>query len=183
MSGPFEAGAAPGSFASRATGVRPIAPDDVPAVWALVLEFASYVKLEHATTGSAAQMRDHLFGNAWPRLDGFIAEDLGQAVGYALWFGTFSSFRTRPMLFLEDLYVAPSYRGSGVGFALFHAVAREAVARKCLRMQWGVLRWNEGAIRFYERIGATRADQDELAFHLEHEALTALVGRAPPSFK
>jgi GNAT superfamily N-acetyltransferase len=146
-------------------------------VWALVLEFASYVKLDHVATGSAAQMREHLFGGAWPRLDGFIAEDSGQVVGYALWFGTFSSFRTQPMLFLEDLYVASSHRGSGAGFALFQVVAREALARGCLRMQWGVLKWNEGAIAFYDRLGATRVAEDEHAFQLEGEALTALVGR------
>jgi GNAT superfamily N-acetyltransferase len=170
--------ARPGDTVEAAVQVRPMAPGDMPAVWGLVREFAEFVKLEHLATGSGERMGAHLFGGAWPPLGGFVAEDGGRLVGYALWFGTFSSFWTRPTLYLEDLYVSPSHRGRGAGLALFRAVAREALARECPTLHWSVLRWNQGAIEFYDRLGAER-DEQEFHYRLGHERMIALTDAGP----
>ena len=115
------------------------------------------------------------------RVEGFIAEDGGAPVGYALYFGVFSSFTTSPLVWLEDLYVRGSRRGSGVGRSLMGAVAQTALARGCQRLMWAVLDWNEPALEFYRRLGATGQDGWHV-YQLENEPMRALgvdVGEGP----
>ena len=162
---------------ARTARIRPVAPGDEAGVWRLITEFAAFVRHPDQATGSPESLAAHLFGGAWPSVGGFVAEDDGTLVGYAIWFGTFSTFWTVPTLYLEDLYVAASHRGTGAGLALFRAVAREAVTRGCARMHWSVLRWNAGAIEFYERGGAER-DATEYSYHLDRDRLVALVAEA-----
>jgi GNAT superfamily N-acetyltransferase len=162
---------------ARTARIRPVAPGDEAGVWRLIAEFAAFVKHAEEATGTPEQLAAHLFRGAWPPLGGFVAEDDGRLVGYAIWFGTFSTFWTSPTLYLEDLYVSPSHRGTGAGLALFRAVAREAVARGCPRMHWSVLKWNAGAIEFYDRLGAER-DATEHSYHLDRERLVSLAAEA-----
>jgi GNAT superfamily N-acetyltransferase len=105
-----------------------------------------------------------------PRFHTFLAEVNGDIVGYAIYFFTYSTFRARPSLYLEDVFVLPKYRGHGAGIALFRACAREAVEKRCARMEWQVLDWNKPSIDFYERLGA-RHLQGWLPFRLDAEAL------------
>lgn len=129
---------------------------DIEALWALVGGLAVYEKMEDVLTGSAERLAAHLFGRAWPAIDCLVAVEGERLVGYAIFYGTFSTFWTLPMMWLEDLFVIDSHRGRGVGRALLAAAARIAVERGCVRVDWAVLDWNQPSIDFYERLGATR---------------------------
>jgi len=86
--------------------------------------------------------------------EALVAERGGRAVGFALFFTTFSTFLCKPGVYLEDLFVEPAQRGHGIGKALLRELAALAVARDCGRFEWRVLDWNEPSIRFYESLGA-----------------------------
>jgi len=129
-----------------------VAGDEV-ALFALVQALAGYERLEHAVTGSAEALGRHLFGER-PVVEALLAEADGKAIGYALFFATYSTFLTRPGLFLEDLFVLESHRRAGVGRALLTEVRRLAEARGAGRLEWSVLDWNASAIAFYESFGA-----------------------------
>jgi len=154
--------------------IRAATAADAPRIWRLLREFADYELLTHLVTGDAERLAAHLSGEAWPKVEGFVGEDAGEAVGYALYFGMFSSFWTAPMVWLEDLYVRESHRGTGLGLALMRAVAGVAVERGSVRLTWAVLDWNEPAIEFYRRLGATRQSEWQV-YQLEGEPLRALV--------
>ena len=105
-----------------------------------------------------------------------IAEDAaGTPLGFALFFHTFSTFVGRPSLHVEDLFVRPEHRGTGVGRGLLAHLAGLAVERGCGRLEWTVLDWNEPAIRFYRRLGAAPED-DWTIYRLTGDALAALAG-------
>ena len=105
-----------------------------------------------------------------------IAEDGDEPVGFALFFHNFSTFLAQPGIYLEDLFVLPEHRGSGIGRALLERLAQLAVERGCGRLEWAVLDWNESAIRFYERLGA-RPNSDWTIYRLAGEPLDALAGK------
>jgi GNAT superfamily N-acetyltransferase len=154
--------------------IRKLQPADAPRLLELIDGLADYEKL--ARPDAAA--RERLARDATidpPRFWTLLAEVDGQPVGYAIYFFTYSTFRARPTLYLEDVFVVPQRRGQGAGIALFRACAREAVAQGCARMEWQVLAWNSPSIEFYERLGA-RHQTDWLPFRLDDEALLA-VGR------
>jgi GNAT superfamily N-acetyltransferase len=134
--------------------VRPATPEDVPDIFRLIQALAEYEKLSHAVTGNTALLGAHLFGPR-PCLEALLAELDGQAVGFALFFQNYSTFLTKPGIYLEDLFVLPAYRGQGIGKSLITSVAKLATARNCGRFEWSVLDWNESAIAFYEKIGAS----------------------------
>ena len=133
--------------------IRSARPDDTDTILRFIRELAGYEKLLHEVDASARDLREHLFG-ARPICEALLAEDR-EPVGFALFFPTYSTFKTRACLHLEDLYVTPAARGRGHGKALLHELARIAVARGVARVTWNVLDWNTPAIRFYESLGAT----------------------------
>ncbi|MCW5943533.1 MAG: GNAT family N-acetyltransferase [Fimbriimonadaceae bacterium] len=135
--------------------VREATRADAPRVWDLILELADYEKLAHLATGSAEALAEHAFGPR-PVVEILVAETAGAVVGYTLFFPTYSTFLTRPGIWMEDLYVTPSHRGRGIGKALLFAVAERALARGCGRLEWSVLDWNAPSIAFYESLGAKR---------------------------
>ena len=134
--------------------LRDATPRDIPAVLLLVRQLAEYENLLHEVTATPADFQALLFG---PKSLAFaaLAEIGGQAVGGLLWYYSLSSFAGRPKLFVEDVFVEPAHRGAGIGLALFRFAARRAVVEGCVGMEWRVLNWNEPAIAFYRRIGAT----------------------------
>lgn len=137
-----------------AATIRAATPADVGAVHALMYELAEFEKLTHLFVGTPDGLADALFG-ARPAAEALVAEDAGRIVGYALFFHNYSTFIGRRGLYLEDLYVQPSQRGTGLGTAMLRALAAIAIERQCARFEWTVLDWNQPAIGFYEKLGAT----------------------------
>ncbi len=133
--------------------LRAAMPADLPAIVGLIRELAEFEQLLHLVVVTPESLQPHLFG-ARPAAEAVVAEAGGQVVAFALFFTNFSTFLGRPGLYLEDLYVQPPHRGSGLGKALLQHLAALAVERGCGRFEWSVLDWNENAIRFYETMGA-----------------------------
>ncbi len=136
--------------------IRSACQDDVETIFDFIVALARFERLEDDVDqeGGVERLRDHLFGPE-PACEVLLAQRGVRAVGFALFFPVYSTFKTRRCLHLEDLFVDPNERGLGIGEALLRAVAKVAHARGCARLQWCVLDWNEGAIRFYRRLGAT----------------------------
>jgi len=126
----------------------------MPAVVGLIRELARFEKLEHLCAVTPETLAPHLFGDR-PVAECLVADSEGGLVAFALFFTNFSTFLGKPGLYLEDLYVQPAHRGTGLGKALLERLGRLAVERGCGRFEWSVLDWNERAIAFYEGMGAT----------------------------
>jgi GNAT superfamily N-acetyltransferase len=118
----------------------------------LLLALARYERLHPPSPAGMKRIVQDIFERK--RLSLFVASDGRELVGYALYFYTYSSFLAKPTLYLEDLFVLEGHRGRGAGLKLFRRCVEEAVHEGCGRMEWAVLRWNEKAIRFYEKMGA-----------------------------
>ena len=142
------------SFFMNQLDIRPAKAEDVETIFQLIQALAEYAKLSHEVTGTVALLHDHLFG-AHPCIEALLADHQGKSIGFALFFTNYSTFLTKPGLYLEDLFVISEYRGKGVGKAILSALARLALERNCGRLEWSVLDWNEPAIAFYQRMGAT----------------------------
>jgi GNAT superfamily N-acetyltransferase len=157
-----------------ATGIRivPATERDVSTVLAMIKGLAEYERLPHEVEATEEGIRDALFGD-WPAAEVVFAYVGTELAGFALFFHNFSTFLGRRGLYLEDLFVLPQHRGRGVGRRLLSHLARLALERKCGRLEWWVLDWNESAIRFYESIGAVRMD-DWTTYRLGGDALQRL---------
>jgi len=134
--------------------LRSATPSDASVLFSLIQALAEYEKLSHAVTGNADALRDHLFGSR-PFIEAILAEEAGQTAGFALFFTNYSTFLTQPGIYLEDLFVLPGYRRLGIGKAFLTYLAQLAVERGYGRLEWSVLDWNEPAIAFYRRMGAS----------------------------
>ncbi|MBL0141335.1 MAG: GNAT family N-acetyltransferase [Betaproteobacteria bacterium] len=132
--------------------LRPAEPRDCAQIDRLIRELAEYEKLSHQMIGTPEGLHRVLFGPR-PACEAVMAERGGRAVGFALFFTTFSTFLCKPGLYLEDLFVEPEHRGAGIGKAMLRHLATLAVERDCGRFEWRVLDWNAPSIRFYESIG------------------------------
>lgn len=144
----------------------------------LVLEFiqalADYEKLSHEVVATEADLRENLFGGR-PNAEALIGYFEDTPVSFALFFHNFSTFLGRSGIYLEDLFVQPEYRGQGFGGAMLAYLAKLARERKCGRLEWSVLDWNEPAKGFYKRIGAVPMDEWTVN-RLSGEALEKLAG-------
>ncbi len=138
----------------QAHTLRAAEPQDVPAIVGLIRELAEFEKLSHLCQVSTESLAPHLFGDK-PVAECIVGDVDDHVVAFALFFTNFSTFLAKPGLYLEDLYVQPAQRGTGLGKALLEHLGRLAVERGCGRFEWSVLAWNERAIRFYESMGAT----------------------------
>ena len=134
--------------------VRFATREDVPVIVSLIRELAVYEKLEHLATATPERLEPQLFGDR-PACECLIGEQDGQPVAFALFFHNFSTFLCKKGLYLEDLFVLPSARGTGLGKLLLQRLAQIAVERDCGRFEWSVLDWNVDAQAFYQRMGAT----------------------------
>jgi GNAT superfamily N-acetyltransferase len=151
--------------------IRKATPDDAETLQDLILELAAYEQLLDEAEPSVDLLREHLSEEALTGCEALIAEtDRGVAVGFALFFHNYSTFLTNAGLYVEDLFVKSTYRGEGLGFALFRRLAEIAEERGCRRMDWAVLDWNDEALDFYEEVGAEPLD-DWTTMRLEEEAI------------
>jgi GNAT superfamily N-acetyltransferase len=130
---------------------------DVELLLAFVRELADYEQLAHEVATDAAALRAAMFGPR-PCAEAVFAEVDGETAGFAVFFRNFSTFRGRPGLYLEDLFVRPGFRRRGIARAILAHLAREANRRGCARFEWSVLDWNTDAQRFYREMGATILD-------------------------
>ncbi|MFI5028099.1 MAG: GNAT family N-acetyltransferase [Solirubrobacterales bacterium] len=153
--------------------IRPAREDDVETLFELILELASYEKLGDRVNGDAETLARSLFAER--KAEALLAERGGEAVGYAILCGTFSTFECRAGLWIEDIFVRPESRKRGVGRALFARVASLALERGCPRIEWAALVWNELALDFYDGRGARRLDEWRM-LRLEGEPLARLGG-------
>lgn len=133
--------------------IRPASRADLPLIAQFIRDLAAYEKLSDAVRFDEAVMGEKLFGER-PYAEVVIGEIDGAAQGFALFFHNFSTFEGLPGIYLEDLFVRPEARGSGLGKALLSHLAALAVERGCARLEWSVLDWNAPAIGFYEKLGA-----------------------------
>jgi GNAT superfamily N-acetyltransferase len=131
---------------------------DVPLILTFIKELGEYERLAHEIVATEETLRETLFGER-SYAEVVIAYYDDQPVGYALFFHSFSTFLGRPGIYLEDVYVRPPMRGRGIGKALLVYLAQLAVERKCGRVEWSVLSWNEPSIRFYESLGAVAMNE------------------------
>ena len=152
--------------------VRFATREDVPVIVSLIRELAAYERLEHLATATPARLELQLFGDK-PACECLVAEQDGEPVGFALFFHNFSTFLCQKGLYLEDLFVRPTARGTGLGTLLLQRLARIAVERDCGRFDWAVLDWNVDAQAFYKRMGATMLDDWRIC-RVAGEALQAL---------
>ena len=152
--------------------IQPATEADVPLILQLIKALAEYERLGDQVSATEAMIRESFFGPA-PHAQAVIARIDGDAVGFAIWFSTYSTFLSKPGIYLEDLFVLPHWRGQGVGRALLRHLARIAVEHGCGRIEWSVLDWNETAIRFYRNIGA-RAMDEWTVYRLTGDAITTL---------
>ena len=154
--------------------IRRATAADADTLHGLVCALADYEKLRHEVGAAMDDLRAKLAPDASPPLYALLAEDEeGQAVGFAIYFAIYSTFRGNWGLYLEDLYVRPEARGHGYGFALLQTVAQDAVVRGAHRLEWQVLGWNRLALDFYDRLGAKRMT-DWTTMRLTGAALTTL---------
>ena len=152
--------------------IVPATERDVPTILSLIKALADYERLGDEVEATEDDIRDSLFGD-WPGAEVVLAYVGASLAGFALFFHNYSTFLGRRGLYLEDLFVLPAYRSKGVGRRLLSHLARIAVERKCGRMEWWVLDWNESAIRFYQSIGAVPMD-DWTVYRLHGDALARL---------
>jgi GNAT superfamily N-acetyltransferase len=152
-------------------------PSDISIILQLIRELATYEREPHAVVATEADLLRDGFGER-PIFHCLIAEEDGEPAGFAFYFFNYSTWRGRPGIHLEDLFVRPLFRGRGIGKALLIKVAEVAVANQCARFQWDVLDWNQTAIDFYHSLGAKFMTEWRI-MRVSGEALTALAAGQP----
>jgi GNAT superfamily N-acetyltransferase len=152
--------------------IRIATPADVPTIARLIRDLAAYERLAHKVVLKESDLHCHLFGDR-PYAEVLLAEDGGSVVGFALFFHNYSTFRARPGIYLEDLFVVPEARGKGFGKELLRHLAMLALDRDCSHIQWSVLNWNEPSINFYKALGAVPMDEWTV-YRITDEALKNL---------
>lgn len=152
--------------------LRPAVEADLPQILRFIQDLAEYEKLSDACVATETALRQTLFGDR-PYAEIIMADFDAQPAGFALYFHNYSTFRAKPGIYLEDLFVRPELRGKGIGKAMLKELARIAVARGCARLEWSVLDWNEPSIQFYKSLGAVPLD-DWTIYRVTGDALIAL---------
>jgi len=155
--------------------IRPAVEGDVPCILQFIRKLAEYERLSHEMVATEEMLRETLFGER-KTAEVIIGEYRQSPVGFAIYFHNYSTFLGRPGIYIEDLYVNEDYRGYGFGFAMLQYIAQLARDRKCGRLEWAVLDWNEPAIRFYQKLGAV-AMKDWTVYRLTGDALPRLAQR------
>ena len=156
--------------------IRAARAEDAAQLFGLVESLAEFEGLSDQVAGDATQLKDQLFGSA-PAAEAVIAELKSDLAGFAVFFSTFSAFLCRPGLWVEDLFVLPEHRASGVGSAMLAHIAGLALERGCARVEWRALDWNDSALRFYRGVEA-RVLEGWQTWRMEGDALTRLARRS-----
>lgn len=139
--------------------IRKVLPEDTPTVVDLLREFAEYENLSHYCEITEERLADAVFGKD-AIVDCLVALDDGKLIAYAIFYQNFSSFRGQKGMFLEDIFIKAEYRGHGLGVEMLKEIAKLARQKGCERIDFIVLDWNAPAIKFYEKHGAIRDEQE-----------------------
>lgn len=150
--------------------IRQAVAKDATAIYRMIIELAEYEKAADQIAISVEQIRDTLFEQPVPGVEALIYEISGQAFGYAVFFTSYSTWLGKPGIYMEDLYISPTYRGKGAGKQMLRHIAQLALERGCGRVEWSVLDWNQPAIEFYESIGAI-AQSEWVRYRLADQVL------------
>ena len=156
--------------------IRPARAADIPAIHQMIRDLAEYERSLPEVSATEDDLRAALLGGH-PSLFAHVAEEDGEAAGFALWFLNYSTWLGRHGIYLEDLYVRPERRGQGHGRALLAELARICVDRGYGRLDWSVLDWNSPTRRFYESLGAVTVDE-WVIYRLTGPALHAVAAGA-----
>ena len=156
------------------TVIRSAGRADAPAIYEMIMALAVYEKAEEEVVTTPQEIEQTLFG-ADSKAEALICEIDGRIAGYAVYFTSYSTWVGRSGLYIEDLYVSPEFRGQGAGKALIQNIAKTAVERRCGRLEWSVLDWNQPAIDFYLSTGAL-PQSEWVRYRLDGEALRAFAG-------
>jgi GNAT superfamily N-acetyltransferase len=156
--------------------IRPATEDDVQLVFDLICELAAYEKLRDKVVGTPELLRESLFDRRGA--EALIVEADGEPVGFVLFYTTFSSFECRSGIWMEDVYVRPESRRGGIGLQILEHLAALALERGHVRLEWCALTWNEPALNFYAKLGATRLD-DWRMLRLEVDGMRSLAAGSP----
>ena len=156
--------------------IEPANERDVPVILKFIQGLAQYERLEHEVVATEEGLRATLFG-ARPVAEVILGYAGAEAAGFALFFHNYSTFLGRPGLYIEDLFVLPEWRSKGLGRRLLCYITKLAIERRCGRVEWAVLDWNEPAARFYRRLGA-RAMDEWTVYRLTGDALEQLAAEA-----
>lgn len=156
--------------------ISPAELGDEEAIAALIMELAVYEKAPQECEATPEALRKQLFGKK-PAAEALVARVAGEIVGFALFFENFSTWKCRPGIYLEDLYVQPAYRKLGIGREFLRRLARVAVSRGCVRVEWSVLEWNELAHGLYRKIGAAPMTEWRV-WRMQGDAIAELANEA-----
>ena len=137
--------------------IRKATENDIPTILHLITQLAIYEKLEHEVVATEETLKQTIFVQNYAEV--IIGEEDGQPVGFALFFHNYSTFLSKPGIYLEDLFVEVEHRGKGYGKKLLAELARIAKERNCGRLEWSVLNWNTPSIEFYKSLGAKPMDE------------------------
>lgn len=151
--------------------IRPAVRSDAAQILAFITELADYERARHEVVASVEDIERSLFDEG-STVHSLICERDGQAIGFAVYFYSYSTWLGRNGIYLEDLYITPEQRGGGAGRDLLRHIAREAVQNRCGRLEWSVLDWNEPAIGFYRSLGA-EAQDEWVRYRLDGDKLLA----------
>ncbi|KAJ7869177.1 acyl-CoA N-acyltransferase [Mycena olivaceomarginata] len=162
--------------------IRAARPEDVDDILQLIIDLATYEKEPESVKATPELLRKNLFGEPpyAHALLAFLAPDAPKPVGLALYFFNYSTWTGRPGLYLEDLYVSPESRNTGLGKALFGALGRVAREKGCARLDWSVLKWNAPSIAFYEKTLGAAPMSEWLGMRLDEAGIARLEALAPP---
>jgi len=149
--------------------IRQARASDADAIYNMIVELAVYEKAPQEVVTTPNEIRDTLFGPD-SKTEALICEIDGKTVGYAVFFSSYSTWLGRNGIFMEDLYISPEYRSRGAGKAMLKHIAQLAVQRRCGRLEWVVLDWNQPAIDFYLSIGA-QPQSEWIRYRLNGDAL------------
>ena len=155
--------------------IRNATSNDLNMLIEFIHDIAEFEELAHEVSFTKDELMESMFGND-RTAEAIIAENEGEAVGFAVYFQNFSTFKGKPGLYLEDLFVKPDWRKHGIGRALLVRLAQIAVERGCPRFEWVALDWNQNAIDFYEKLGAKQLN-DWRIFRMEGETIAQLAAQ------
>lgn len=158
--------------------IRKAEAGDLNVLFRLIRELAEYEKIAHEVSATEETIRESLFG-ARPAAEAILAHRGGAVAGFAVFFRNFSTFVGRAGIYIEDIYVRPEFRGSGIGEALLRHIARVAKENRLGRIEFAVLDWNP-ARGFYEHLGA-RAMSDWVFYRFTEDGIRALSCTPPES--